>query len=117
VLSKVLCCAISLQLNCCTNISIVLIDPVYTVGAKANQRAIFVPLHQRAASNHSYNGPSFEKILAMRKDFVTPSAVPFYRSPLLIHKGDMQYLFDHKGVKYLDMFGGIVTVSVGHCHP
>lgn len=29
----------------------------------------------------------------------------------------MQYLFDCKGKKYLDMFGGIVTVSVGHCHP
>lgn len=29
----------------------------------------------------------------------------------------MQWLFDHTGKKYLDMFGGIVTVSVGHCHP
>lgn len=29
----------------------------------------------------------------------------------------MQYLFDANGRRYLDMFGGIVTVSVGHCHP
>lgn len=29
----------------------------------------------------------------------------------------MQYLFDEKGTRYLDMFAGIVTVSVGHCHP
>lgn len=29
----------------------------------------------------------------------------------------MQWLFDHTGRKYLDMFAGIVTVSVGHCHP
>ncbi|XP_037078458.1 alanine--glyoxylate aminotransferase 2, mitochondrial-like isoform X2 [Pollicipes pollicipes] len=29
----------------------------------------------------------------------------------------MQYLFDHTGRRYLDLFGGIVTVSVGHCHP
>ena len=29
----------------------------------------------------------------------------------------MQWLWDHQGKKYLDMFGGIVTVSVGHCHP
>jgi alanine-glyoxylate transaminase/(R)-3-amino-2-methylpropionate-pyruvate transaminase len=29
----------------------------------------------------------------------------------------MQYLFDEKGKRYLDMFAGIVTVSVGHCHP
>jgi alanine-glyoxylate transaminase/(R)-3-amino-2-methylpropionate-pyruvate transaminase len=29
----------------------------------------------------------------------------------------MQWLWDHTGDRYLDMFGGIVTVSVGHCHP
>lgn len=29
----------------------------------------------------------------------------------------MQYVYDHNGRKYLDMFGGIVTISVGHCHP
>lgn len=32
-------------------------------------------------------------------------------------EGKMQYLFDDKGKRYLDMFAGIVTVSVGHCHP
>lgn len=29
----------------------------------------------------------------------------------------MQYLFDDTGRRYLDAFAGIVTVSVGHCHP
>jgi alanine-glyoxylate transaminase/(R)-3-amino-2-methylpropionate-pyruvate transaminase len=29
----------------------------------------------------------------------------------------MQWLFDHTGKRYLDLFAGIVTVSVGHCHP
>lgn len=29
----------------------------------------------------------------------------------------MQYVWDEKGRRYLDLFGGIVTVSVGHCHP
>lgn len=29
----------------------------------------------------------------------------------------MQYLYDHTGRRYLDAFAGIVTVSVGHCHP
>ena len=36
---------------------------------------------------------------------------------LQIHRGAMQHLWDHEGRRYLDMFGGIVTVSVGHCHP
>lgn len=94
-----------------------LIDPVYPVGSSANQRAISAVLTKRFASDIKYNGPSYDKILSMRKQYVTPSAVPFYRKPLLIHKGEMQYLYDHQGTKYLDMFGGIVTVSVGHCHP
>lgn len=29
----------------------------------------------------------------------------------------MQYLYDENGKRYLDCFGGIVTVSCGHCHP
>src|SRR5258707_992896 len=29
----------------------------------------------------------------------------------------MQYLWDLEGRKYLDFFGGILTVSVGHCNP
>jgi alanine-glyoxylate transaminase/(R)-3-amino-2-methylpropionate-pyruvate transaminase len=29
----------------------------------------------------------------------------------------MQYVWDEKGTRYLDAFAGIVTVSVGHCHP
>ena len=29
----------------------------------------------------------------------------------------MQWVWDYEGRRYLDMFGGIVTVSVGHCHP
>jgi len=29
----------------------------------------------------------------------------------------MQYVYDETGRRYLDLFAGIVTVSVGHCHP
>src|SRR5438270_11981498 len=32
-------------------------------------------------------------------------------------EGKMQYLWDESGRRYLDALGGIVTVSVGHCHP
>ena len=40
-----------------------------------------------------------------------------YADPPHIVKGKMQYLYDETGKEYLDMFAGIVTVSVGHCHP
>src|SRR6185436_15884170 len=40
-----------------------------------------------------------------------------YREPLMVVEGHMQYLYDERGKRYLDAFAGIVTVSVGHCHP
>ncbi|CAI6012764.1 unnamed protein product [Closterium sp. NIES-65] len=40
-----------------------------------------------------------------------------HAAPLHVVEGRMQYLFDEDGRRYLDAFAGIVTVSVGHCHP
>uniref|UniRef100_A0A7I4XY20 Alanine--glyoxylate aminotransferase 2, mitochondrial n=1 Tax=Haemonchus contortus TaxID=6289 RepID=A0A7I4XY20_HAECO len=51
------------------------------------------------------------------KSLIPKSTVVYYKKPLLVTKGKMQYLYDADGKKYLDMFAGIVTVSVGHCHP
>src|ERR687889_503790 len=64
-----------------------------------------------------YTGPSRDEILAMRRQFVNPAVFTLYREPLLIVEGYMQYLYDETGRRYLDLFAGIVTVSVGHCHP
>ena len=35
----------------------------------------------------------------------------------MIVEGKGQYVFDENGRRYLDALGGIVTISVGHCHP
>ncbi|MGZ8413393.1 MAG: aspartate aminotransferase family protein [Gemmatirosa sp.] len=64
-----------------------------------------------------YTGPSRDEILAMRRQFANPAVFTLYREPLLIVEGHMQYLYDETGRRYLDLFAGIVTVSVGHCHP
>ncbi|WAR13621.1 AGT2-like protein [Mya arenaria] len=64
-----------------------------------------------------YTGISFEDAVKVRKNNLSPALFTYYRSPLMIHQGYMQWLFDHTGRRYLDLFGGIVTVSVGHCHP
>ena len=64
-----------------------------------------------------YEGPSRDEILAMRKQYANPAIFTLYREPLLIVEGHMQYLFDETGRRYLDLLAGIVTVSVGHCHP
>jgi alanine-glyoxylate transaminase/(R)-3-amino-2-methylpropionate-pyruvate transaminase len=64
-----------------------------------------------------YDGPSKDEVLALRRQYLTPGLITYYRDPLLIVEGHMQYLWDERGTRYLDAFAGIVTVSIGHCHP
>jgi alanine-glyoxylate transaminase/(R)-3-amino-2-methylpropionate-pyruvate transaminase len=64
-----------------------------------------------------YAGPSRDEVLALRREFLTPGLITYYREPVLIVEGRMQYLWDDSGKQYLDAFAGIVSVSVGHCHP
>ncbi|KAJ4704300.1 alanine--glyoxylate aminotransferase 2-like 2, mitochondrial-like [Melia azedarach] len=64
-----------------------------------------------------YAGPSVDEILAKRKNFLSPALFHFYKKPLNVVDGKMQYLFDENGKRYLDAFGGIATVCCGHCHP
>ena len=64
-----------------------------------------------------YTGPSAEEVLATRRQFLNPAIFHYYKRPLMIVEGKGQWLFDEQGRRYLDGFGGIVTVSVGHCHP
>jgi alanine-glyoxylate transaminase / (R)-3-amino-2-methylpropionate-pyruvate transaminase len=64
-----------------------------------------------------YTGPSKAEVLALRKQYLTPGLLTYYQEPLLLVEGKMQYLWDETGKQYLDGFAGIVTVSVGHCHP
>jgi alanine-glyoxylate transaminase/(R)-3-amino-2-methylpropionate-pyruvate transaminase len=53
----------------------------------------------------------------MRRQYCHPSTFLYYREPLMLVEGFMQYLYDETGRRYLDMFAGIVTVSCGHSHP
>lgn len=64
-----------------------------------------------------YAGPSAEEVLALRKQHLSAGIFHYYKKPIMIVEGKGQYVFDEKGRRYLDGFGGIVTVSVGHCHP
>ncbi len=64
-----------------------------------------------------YAGPSKSETLAMRQEFLSPAILMYYQDPVMIVEGSMQYLYDETGKRYLDGFAGIVTVSVGHCHP
>lgn len=64
-----------------------------------------------------YDGPSRDEVLALRHRYVSPGVLTYYREPMMIVEGHMQYVWDETGKRYLDAFAGIVTISVGHCHP
>jgi alanine-glyoxylate transaminase/(R)-3-amino-2-methylpropionate-pyruvate transaminase len=64
-----------------------------------------------------YAGPSKAEVLALRKQYLSPGLVTYYQDPLLVVEGNMQYLWDETCKQYLDAFAGIVSISVGHCHP
>jgi len=58
-----------------------------------------------------------DEIIKKHKQYMFPSIFTYYSEPLVTDHASMQYLWDADGKKYLDFFGGIVTISVGHANP
>ncbi len=58
-----------------------------------------------------------EEVIQKHKQYLFPSINLYYTDPLVTDRASMQYVWDVDGNKYLDFFGGIVTISVGHCNP
>jgi 4-aminobutyrate aminotransferase len=57
-----------------------------------------------------------QEILLAQKEFLFPAVFHYYQEPLVVSHAKDQYVWDADGNQYLDFFGGIVTVSVGHCN-
>jgi 4-aminobutyrate aminotransferase len=57
-----------------------------------------------------------DEIILANKEFLFPSVFHYFQEPLVIARAKDQYVWDADGNQYLDFFGGIVTVSVGHCN-
>lgn len=51
------------------------------------------------------------------KEFLFPAVATYYQEPLALVRGEGQYVWDDAGNRYLDCFGGVLTVSVGHANP
>ncbi|GAG27209.1 unnamed protein product, partial [marine sediment metagenome] len=76
-----------------------------------------VPLPASSHRPAPYTGPSREEVLNLRREYLNPGILMYYRDPVCIVEGHMQYLWDETGRQYLDAIAGVVTVSIGHCHP
>jgi alanine-glyoxylate transaminase/(R)-3-amino-2-methylpropionate-pyruvate transaminase len=58
-----------------------------------------------------------QSIREKHKEFLFPSVINYYKEPLVLVEGKGRRVTDIEGKEYLDFFGGILTVSVGHAHP
>jgi 4-aminobutyrate aminotransferase-like enzyme len=58
-----------------------------------------------------------EEIVRRHQQYLWPAVTNYYREPLVADHASMQYVWDIEGNRYLDFFGGILTIGVGHCNP
>jgi len=50
-------------------------------------------------------------------DYVFPAVRTYYEEPVVVERGSGTKLYDVDGSEYLDFFGGILTVQIGHAQP
>jgi 4-aminobutyrate aminotransferase-like enzyme/Ser/Thr protein kinase RdoA (MazF antagonist) len=90
--------------------------------ARASERAVWTSLSPDPnlllgipAERFPAKEPDASETLAARKAFMGSNLSLSYRRPLKIVRGRMQYLYDHTGRAYLDVYNNVPLV--GHGHP
>lgn len=51
------------------------------------------------------------------KEFLFPAVANYYQEPIALTHGEGEKVWDDQGNEYLDCFGGVLTVSLGHANP
>jgi 4-aminobutyrate aminotransferase len=57
-----------------------------------------------------------QEIIEKHKKYLFPIVANYYEEPLVVDHAKGSIVVDVEGKEYLDFFGGIVTISVGHCN-
>ncbi len=57
------------------------------------------------------------EIVRKHKEFLFPAVANYYQEPVALVRGEGAYVWDDQDRRYLDCFGGVLTVSVGHANP
>jgi 4-aminobutyrate aminotransferase-like enzyme len=65
--------------------------------------------------DNNFIGP--DRILEKKKEYLVPCSYHFYNNPPQLVKGEMQYLYDSNGKRYLDFFAGVSVMNCGHSNP
>jgi 4-aminobutyrate aminotransferase len=58
-----------------------------------------------------------EDVKTGHREFIFPSVAPYYQDPIVLVQGEGMMVVDSEGTEFLDFFSGILTTSLGHCHP
>src|SRR3970040_361696 len=61
--------------------------------------------------------PDSAAVKAGHREYLFPCVTPYYADPVVLVRGEGMKVWDADGGEYLDFFAGILTTSVGHCHP
>jgi 4-aminobutyrate aminotransferase len=68
-------------------------------------------------TNHAAVNIDTARVKADHAKYLFPCAPPLYGEPLVLVEGNGTAAVDSEGREYLDFFSGILTTSIGHCHP
>jgi 4-aminobutyrate aminotransferase-like enzyme len=58
---------------------------------------------------------SSQEVRDKHREYLWPAVANYYQESVVLESGDGMRLKDLDGREYLDFFGGILTVSIGHC--
>src|SRR4051812_14270350 len=60
---------------------------------------------------------STSEAVRKHKEYLFPAVSLYYKDPIALTHGEGAFVWDDQGNKYLDAFGGVLTVSIGHNNP
>src|SRR5213594_3247146 len=83
----------------------------------AKQSAAGTTAPQAGASATARADGSAMSAAEKHRRYLFPCVTTYYEQPLTLVRGEGLHVWDDAGRRYLDCFGGVLTVSVGHCHP
>jgi 4-aminobutyrate aminotransferase-like enzyme len=82
-----------------------------TNGEKTSRRVGEMAVEQDDRSKRA------QRVRERQQRYLVPGVGTNYRDALVLDRGEGRRVTDVEGRSYLDFFGGILTVSVGHAHP
>ena len=83
--------------------------------ADMTEKSSFIP--RVSGATRRADATDAKEIRSKHREFLFPCVANYYEEPVVLTKGKGSWAYDADGRVYLDFFGGILTLGLGHCHP